>query len=922
MAFALNVTPAAGAGTVAITTAGVVTGTGTAFTSADVNKTLIIGQWAARISSFTSSTSITLDRGPNISVSGQAYSLSLNGSRLVQTGTDTNLSNMFNGTNGVTRLIAGEWTRYEVPHQVQISGTLTQPHNEQWVQLQRTGSAYDTSQQIVVQNNGRWIWGGTITAGGLTKYRETIPMLFGQSVQTSYGENSTMQINVNTGGTLEWYNTTVRGSAQSIWTNGTLIFRDVVFDRQGLVNNANDSQFRISNGATLDIDGLTIIGGKFFILTSVTNANFVKFSGYKPTQMLRGIGYQGVLNSFTITDGTVNTTTSGRLRLDDFAGEGNTRDYGVWANGLIDFYNPKSGCGITMGAHNGLSSFDTGFARIYSSVSIVHKNIFGSALQNIVTYVADNATNAQSPYNTKRKYAWVSDANGVNGGDILIGYRYLPPNTADVNVNPIRRSVNQTDDVFVFHNGGYEILPFSTQINMEGVGVKNTSYSETLDTNVTLSRANAIAKLASSFTINPITKVVTVTANSSFDDVYDITKVYKFDGTVSSFEVPSETSPISLIVSANGSNLTAFTGWSLVVNTGVTLSEGVKFKKVKFDTITLNGTGKITGVYESLAGISTIWEFQSVQPNTSIAIYDSTGTVLYYNAVTTLGNYRYYIAPGTTGAYTYAIEKYGTRREEGTFPANAGGILFYVPRYADDFGISEPTLATVLAYTSIDTLDKLYDYTAVYRLSQAGIVKGQIATRAGTAVDLGSFGLVVNNSPAGGALYSVTGTTITVKSNILSNGVKYTLATSTATIVPNTTEIIAADIEDANGDSSVNILGGSGNFTLWKIPNATPEDNFATGTNLGNFTNQKIRFVSAPGFKIVIRDNTTGFRQVISMDKGVYEAGMFFGSQIQLAQANDIPIILDKMNQSLLEHIIINNGIKKSSLIIQHTTSL
>jgi predicted metal-dependent TIM-barrel fold hydrolase len=58
------------------------------------------------------------------------------------------------------------------------------------------------------------------------------------------------------------------------------------------------------------------------------------------------------------------------------------------------------------------------------------------------------------------------------------------------------------------------------------------------------------------------------------------------------------------------------------------------------------------------------------------------------------------------------------------------------------------------------------------------------------------------------------------------------------------------------------------------------------------------------------------------MDKGIYEAGMFFGSQIQLAQANDIPVILDKMNQSLLEHIIINNGIKKSSLIIPHTTSL
>jgi hypothetical protein len=423
----------------------------------------------------------------------------------------------------------------------------------------------------------------------------------------------------------------------------------------------------------------------------------------------------------------------------------------------------------------------------------------------------------------------------------------------------------------------------------------------------------ATAAAISGIAFNFATKVMTITGNLTYQQIYD---AYQFalNQTANLFQADN------CLTTNTTSN---YVGWTINVATGVTVSAGTgNFTKLQANTITLTGTAQITGVYQTSVGTSTIWEFQSVEPNTSIAIYDSTGTVLYYNAVTTLGNYRYYIAPGTTGAYTYAIEKYGTRREEGTFPANAGGILFYVPRYADDFGISEPTLANVLAYTSIDTLDKLYDYTAVYRLSQAGIVKGQIATRAGTAVDLGSFGLVVNNSPAGGALYSVTGTTITVKSNILSNGTKYTLATSTATIVPNTTEIIAADIEDANGDSSVNILGGSGNFTLWKIPNATPEDNFATGTNLGNFTNQKIRFVSAPGFKIVIRDNTTGFRQVISMDKGIYEAGMFFGSQIQLAQANDIPVILDKMNQSLLEHIIINNGIKKSSLIIPHTTSL
>jgi hypothetical protein len=463
----------------------------------------------------------------------------------------------------------------------------------------------------------------------------------------------------------------------------------------------------------------------------------------------------------------------------------------------------------------------------------------------------------------------------------------------------------------------YNHLLANRNVNTKGIGTLTSEQTLFDDPSVTLSRTNAIAKLASSFTVDPITKIVTVTANSSFDDIYDALKAYKATANAVNLATPTLD---SLIVTPNGSNLTAFTGWSLVVNTGVTLSEGVKFKKTYFDTITLNGTGQITGVYESLVGLSTIWEFQSVEPNTSIAIYDSTGTILYYNAVTTLGNYRYYIAPGTTGAYTYAIEKYGTKREEGTFPANAGGILFYVPRYSEDPGITELNLLTVSAYTTIGDLDKLYDFTAFYRLSNLGINKGEITVRAGTAIDIAPRSLVAHQNPPGGAVLSVVGNTITIKTALLANGFKYSLITSTGTVTANTNEIISADIEDANGDSSVNILGGSGDFTLWKLANSVSPDDFATGINLGNVTNEKVRFISDPGFKIIVRDNVTSFRQVVSMDKGVYEAGMFFGSQIQLAQANDIPVILAKVEQSIIEHQIINEGVRKASKLIPHNT--
>jgi hypothetical protein len=145
----------------------------------------------------------------------------------------------------------------------------------------------------------------------------------------------------------------------------------------------------------------------------------------------------------------------------------------------------------------------------------------------------------------------------------------------------------------------YEHLLSSRAINTKGIGLLNIEQTLFDDTNVTLDRTTAIAKLASSFTVDTVTKIVTVTANSSFDDLYDALKVYKATANALNLATPTLD---SLILTPNGSTLEAFTGWSLVVNTGVTLSSGNKFKKVKFDTITLNGTALIIGTYEDSTG--------------------------------------------------------------------------------------------------------------------------------------------------------------------------------------------------------------------------------------------------------------------------------------------------------------------------------
>jgi hypothetical protein len=411
--------------------------------------------------------------------------------------------------------------------------------------------------------------------------------------------------------------------------------------------------------------------------------------------------------------------------------------------------------------------------------------------------------------------------------------------------------------------------------------------------------ANAAAITGVAFNFG--TKTMTVTGTLTVQQIYD---AYQYQlNQVANLQTPNECTV------ANGQ--TNYVGWT--INNSGTINPGTSLTSIRAQTVT--NTGTITAVYQDSNGISTTWEFQNVEVGTSLAIYDGSGVTKYFQGeVTTAGTYRYYIPPMATGVpYYYAIEKYGTRRETGSFPSNAGGVLFYVPSYAEDVGISVTNKATVAAYTEVDNLDKLYDRVAYFRLSEVGIKLGQIATRSGTAVDIGNFSLLVNQSAS--VVLTATSSLITIKALSFANGSKFSLITATPpkTVTANTNEVITAAIEDANGDSSVNIQGGSGDFTLWKITNATSEDDFATGTNLGNVTNTTFRFLNAPGFKIVIRDNITSFRQVVPMDKGIYTRGLFFGDQVQLAQSAEVTQINTKVD---ILQVDIERVIKKENIII------
>jgi hypothetical protein len=971
MAWALNATPTAGAGTVSVpanaqfNTAATLTGVGTAFAAGNVGQMIIIGNFAARINAVASATSITLDRAPQMAISGATYSTVSGTVRIVQTGTDTNTTGL-SAIAGVQTRTLSEHTEYIIPYLMQIDGTWTQTYREKLSMVRRVNSPdwlpVNDSGEIVV--NGTWNWGEFVTINGVTIARETLPLTFSQQVISAWQNTQRNSVVVNAAGRLNWIGARIKASTL-FWVNGGYFFgREVIVDRQE-TNMSNDQQFRFLNGATIDIIGIKVYRGCFTVDSRNTSINVVNFKGYEPIHVAKAMTWSGVASSYTITDGTVSTPVGGRLVIEDYNGRGCTLDHGTWVNGLADFVNPVNGTNITSAAHLPDQFAGEGHTRVYSSARFNHALPNGTALQNIITYMADNATGADIPYNLTLKYVLTSNASGNSEGQFLTGYRYVPKNAPQIIRPTIRRSISQADDIYTFYHGGYDIIPFASSNNLIGSGQKQFAYTDALDANVTLSRANALALLGTKFTISGTT--ITVNQNATYDELYDATKAFKFQGTTTAFETPTLN---SLIVTPNGAKITAFAGWSLVVNNGVTLSGGVKFGECYFDTITLNGTGQITAVYATLAGVSTVLELNPPSNAYSLCIFKSDGTTKYFQSNVNAGSYYVYFTPSEAGTYFLAAEKYGQKRTEDTLVLNGGNVWYNITD-SEDVGITD-NFATASAYTTLSTTSQIYDATAVFRLSETGIKLGQLVARDGLYLDFGTYNVKIKDDAT--AIVGVATGTITYKSIVINESLKYNAmkATPPATITPTDTEQINVLIEDANGDSRLTILGGDNlGYELWKVTTATPTDDYADGTLLTTLPNNNnpYRFIGISGFDIVGRDISSGVRRRSSMLKGTYDQAFYVGNQIQLA--TDAPQLIEN-NQKLDELIlktdtkldvkistrlaaadyvepdndgiadantkldalntdltgieanltIINNGVKKASILVPHQTNL
>lgn len=825
----------------------------------------------------------TITMSKNATASGSTV---ITGQYITQSGTDADPSGL-SAMTGVTTITQGSGilrrSVYDLGNnQLRVQGTLT--HDPDLFEI-----ITNVQNGVKQESTATWNFGVARSINGQTSYSKGTGLVFtyNGALASQFG----LWIN---GGTFNWNGGVIKSSAPPLFDGGSWISNSFNSIWQNS-NAALDHQIRCA--AIPTFNAITLAGIQFGVLqflNSGFNAATIKYENTS-YQTPGGGGPTRTLSNPIFTG---NQATAD-IKLNQLSGT---------QTQITQVKNPDRLPVVTR-----LNNNARGDVQVLESLNLNITNSAGSSAQNVVGYIKDTNNGSRinssgtpsNNYVNDRTYIASSNSSGLlNLGDILtVAINENPSSATAINYDYRSNFGNNSTD-FNIYLGGYEFNNIVTKQSLLGNGGKSVAWTMFDDLNISLNRTNALAKLASSFTVDPVTKTITVTANSTYDDIYDIAKVWKYNGTQTNVETPTIS---DLIISASGSNLMAYTGWNLVVNSGVTLSEGTKFTKIKFDTVTINGA--ITGIYQTNSGTSTIWEFGSVaEPilaGTSLAIYDASGVTKYFNAVTTDGVYRYYIAPQSVGAtYTYALERYGYKREEGTFPSNAGGILFYVPSYGEDVGITEATLATVQAYTTLSNTAQIYDATANFRLSETGIKLGQLVARDGTYLDFSNYNVLFKDDAS--AIVGVASGTITYKALVINESTKYNAmkATPPKTILANDTEQINVLIEDANGDSQLTVLGGDNvGYELWKIPTSTATDDYATGTLLDTLaTNAEVfRFIGISGFDIVGRDISSGVRRRTSMLKGSYEQAFYVGNQIQLA--TDAPQLIEN-NQKLDELIL------------------
>lgn len=516
------------------------------------------------------------------------------------TATDADAVAQFTSIAGCSAVAESGRTRLVIPYKLSIVGTLT---NSSAIAFTFSRAGTPTN-EVVIQAGGRWNYKEARTVNGLTDWRIMPPIIFTQTVNNGYNGQSSNLIYVN-GGIIDHAKVEHQGNGGQYYNGGTVIYRDVVINAEGLAL-VNDNQITTQSGnPTIDIIGLEVRGASMFF----KGANIVNFKAYKPKFVSRGYG-----------GGFGEQTT-----LQDFDSNGATFDLSIYAGGansLLTSNNGVKGGGVTCGAWNSPSNNGTlpNEYRCTADLLLTGINEVGAAVV-FKAYHLDNNTNAPvgagvtgTNYVLSKAYNVTASVAGVATLNMLLG--------AGLNDNAmVRRSATQTDDLYAFKCFSYLSSPTtSALINLAGAGVKAATVVQLKDASV-----SQLVKA----TVDAYTTIDTL------DQFYDRAKSFLFDnfaGETAALLLASGTTlnagAKNIVVDASASVAFAYiSGTNTITIKASTLAGGTKFKAIAT-------TGSFTLLNGAVMSNVTVTGNVNQANPTSLSGVTVSGTLTYNTATT------------------------------------------------------------------------------------------------------------------------------------------------------------------------------------------------------------------------------------------------------------------------------------------------
>ncbi len=521
------------------------------------------------------------------------------------------------------------WTTRKAPTVV-VTGTTGNIHKEyklETFQLNITGTqTFDPDAEqltfnevptstacVLVNGSGVLNMGVASTKGGVTRYSSGIGIYNSKALGSTNGFNGSFSdsaaVRVNSAtASFNWSGGVIISPVPPRIQDGNFTVLEGVLDCPYNSSSGIQPTFLINSTAdTVSISNLTI---KSNIAKNGVQINLEKAPNtFSNVVLFHGSG----IGTFGATiESPVGTSTP--IELKDFGpkGDGLTGlaqprvDYTFWrqnhlkaVNALDGVESPCYGMNVTSNNAN-----NRGLVNFWKEVGFQFNDaVTAAAVQDVCIGFRD-ANDGLRPadyrgfsWTADRTYTWTSDASGVAAAQqVLTGCQVKSTNDDPfAAVEKSRRTTaNDATNANTFRAWSYGHNMGTITAPMKGNGTLTASALLVPDSAVTLSRAAALAKLASSFTLDTGTHTLTVTASSTLDDLYDAVKAHKCQATLANLEYPTVS---TIAVTASGEAVVV--DLNIVVDAAATLSEGTKFKALTLASgrsLTVNGLAPVSPV--------------------------------------------------------------------------------------------------------------------------------------------------------------------------------------------------------------------------------------------------------------------------------------------------------------------------------------